>query len=166
MAHSINTQFILPFIEATHSTFELMMNRKVKRKDVYIKKNFVMFGDISGVVGVSGHICGTSSVSLPADFAVEVIGDLMGEEIEGGIGDTAVQDGVGEIINMITGGAKTALGNTAYKMEHTLPTIITGRGHELYYRGDSTVVSMIFETDRGEEFALDVCMQASGSGTE
>ena len=166
MAPNINTKFILPFVEATHSTFELMMNRKVRRKDVYIKKNFVMFGDISGVIGVSGNICGTSSVSLPADFAVEIIGDLMGEEIEGGIGDTIVQDGVGEIINMITGGAKTALGSTTYKMEYTLPTIITGRGHELYYRGDSTVISMVFETDRGEEFALDICSQETASNTD
>lgn len=162
MSSKIHSEFMLPFIESTHSTFELMMNRKVKRKDVYIKKNFVMFGDISGVVGVSGNVCGTSSISLPADFAVEVIGDLMGEEIEGGIADTVVQDGVGEIINMIAGGAKTALVGTEDKIEFTLPTIISGRGHELYYRGDSVVVSMIFETERGEEFALDICTQESG----
>lgn len=166
MAPNVNTNFIIPFIESTHSTFELMMNRKVKRKDVYIKKNFVMFGDISGVVGVSGKICGTSSVSLPADFAIEIIGDLMGEEIEGGIADTVIQDGVGEIINMISGGAKTALGSTDYKMEFTLPTIISGRGHELYYRGDATVISMIFETERGEQFSLDICSQQNGASVE
>lgn len=156
---TINTDFILPFIESTHSTFELMMNRRIKRKDVYIKKNYVMFGDISGVIGVSGKVCGTSSVSLPADFAVEVIGDMMGEEITAGIADMVVHDGVGEIINMVAGGAKTALGSTPLAIECTLPTIISGRGHELYHRGDSTSVSMVFETEQGEEFAVDVCTQ-------
>lgn len=156
---NINPDFILPFIESTHTTFELMMNRKIKRKDVYIKKNYVMFGDISGVVGVSGKMCGTSSVSLPAEFAVDVVGDMMGEDVAGGIGDMVVHDGVGEIINMVAGGARTTLGTTQLKIECTLPTIISGRGHELYHRCDTTSVSMIFETDRGEEFAIDICTQ-------
>lgn len=156
---NINLDFILPFIESAQTTFELMMNRKIKRKDVYVKKNFVMFGDISGVVGISGKMCGTSSVSLPAEFAVDVIGDMMGDEVSGGIGDMVVHDGVGEIINMVAGGAKTVLGTTPLKFQCTLPTIISGRGHELYHRGDTTSVSMIFETDRGEEFALDICTQ-------
>ena len=155
----IHVPFLLPFIEAVHSTFETMMRRKVIRKEIYTKKNHAMFGDISGVVGVSGKICGTSSVSLPGPMAIECVGDMMGEEISNGLADTIVQDGVGEIINMVAGSAKTALANTEYEIKCTLPTIISGRGHELYHREGTYNVSVIFETDKGEEFALDVCME-------
>lgn len=155
----IHVPFLLPFIEAVHSTFETMMRRNISRKEIYTKKNHVMFGDISGVVGISGKICGTSSVSLPGPMAIECIGDMMREEISDGLVDTMVQDGVGEIINMVAGSAKTALANTEYEIECTLPTIISGRGHELYHREGTCNVSIIFETDKGEEFALDVCMK-------
>ena len=155
----IQVSFLLPFIEAVHSTFATMMRRKVIRKEIYRKKNHVMFGDISGVVGVSGKICGTSSVSLPGPMAIECIGDMMGEGISKGLADTIVQDGVGEIINMVAGSAKTALANTEYEIRCTLPTIISGRGHELYHREGTCNVSIVFETDKGEEFALDVCME-------
>ena len=76
----VHVPFLLPFIEAVHSTFETMMRRKVSRKEIYTKKNHVMFGDISGALGVSGKICGTSPVSLPGPMAIECIGDMMGEE--------------------------------------------------------------------------------------
>ena len=129
MTQQINTKFIVPFIEAVHTTFEMMVHMKVHRKDAYIKKNYVMLGDISGIVGVSGKTAGTSAVSLPADLAVKCISAMMGgEEIPGGINDTIVHDGVGELINMIAGQAKTTLSSTPLRFEITLPTIISGRG--------------------------------------
>lgn len=157
---AINTKFILPFIDATHSTFEMMVGRSVTRKDVYIKKNCMMFGDVSGVIGVSGKLCGTSAVTLPAQLAIDCVSAMMGgEEIKDGIGDVIVHDGVGELINMIAGQAKTTLGSTEYRFEITLPTIISGRGHEVYHKQGTVCVSTIFEMESGEEFALDLCTQ-------
>ena len=150
----------LPFVEATHSTFELMVGMSISRKEVYIKKNYVMFGDISGVIGVSGKVCGTSAVTLPGPFAIECIGAMLGEEIESGLNDLVVHDGVGELINMIAGQAKTTLASTPYRIDCTLPTIISGRGHELYHRQGTYCVSTIFQTDAGDEFALDVSATA------
>jgi chemotaxis protein CheX len=157
---NIVSEFVLPFIDATHSTFEMMVGQSVVRKDVYIKKNYVMFGDVSGVIGVSGKLCGTSAVTLPAQFAIDCVSAMMGgEEIKGGIGDVMVHDGVGELINMIAGQAKTTLGNTPYKFNITLPTIISGRGHEVYHKQGTICVSTIFETEEGEQFAVELCTQ-------
>ena len=160
MEDRINLDFIRPFIDATHSIFEMMMGRKVRRKEVYFKKNHVMFGDITGVVGVSGKICGTTAVSLPATAAIDCIATMIGEDVPQEMTERVVHDGVGEIINMITGSAKTALSSTPLKIECTLPTIISGRGHELYHREGVCNLSLVFETEKGEEFALDVCMEA------
>ncbi len=155
----INTDFIMPFIEATHTTFERMMNYTITRKEVYLKKNYVMLGDISGFIGLSGKACGTAAVSLPAPFALKCIGTMMGQDNEMELTDSVVHDGVGEIVNMIAGRAKTTLGETEYKFDITLPTIISGRAHELYHKQGTTILSMVFETESGDEFAIDVSTQ-------
>lgn len=158
----IETEFIIPFIEATHTTFEMMMNHKLTRHEVYVKKNCVMFGDVTGFIGVSGKLCGTAAVSLPGNLAIECVGAMMNEKIPDGLADRAVHDGVGEIINMIAGQAKTSLGNTPYRFNITLPTIISGRGHELYHTQGTTSVSVIFATESGDELAIDISTLDSG----
>lgn len=156
---SVSTDFIIPFIEATHTTFEGMLGQTIARKEIYIKKNYVMLGDISGLIGLSGVICGTAAVSLPAPFALKCVGTMRNQEDELELTDSAVRDGVGEIINMIAGQAKTILGATGYKFDISLPTIISGRSHELYHKQGTTILSMEFETDSGDEFAFDVSIQ-------
>lgn len=155
----INTDFIMPFIEATHTTFERMMDHEITRKEVYLKKNYVMLGDISGFIGLSGKMCGTAAVSFPAPFALKCIATMMNQEDEMELTDSVVHDGVGEIVNMIAGRARTTLGTTEYKFDITLPTIISGRGHELYHKQGTTILSMVFETGTGDEFAVDVSTQ-------
>ena len=155
----LNPEFIVPFIDATRSAFEIMLQMKLKQKEAYIKKNYVMFGDISGSIGISGNVCGIVSVSLPADFALHCIRTLMQEEEDVVLSDTVVHDGVGELINMIAGGAKTTLSGGTNSINFTLPTIISGRGHEMYHKEGPCNPSIIFESDDGKEFALDVCIQ-------
>ena len=157
----INADFIVPFIDATRSAFDIMLHMKLRQKEVYIKKNHVMFGDITGIIGISGSVCGTSAVTLPGPFAIKCIGDMMDEKIDNGLSDMVVHDGVGEIINLIAGQAKVTLGNRDLPIACTLPTIISGRGHELYHKQGTVIVSTIFETEDGEEFAVDVSTQGS-----
>ena len=155
---AINPEFVVPFLDATQSTFRLMMNREVRRTDVYIKKNHVMFGDISGEIGMSGHdVCGTASISLPAPLAIACVCDMLGESKEN-VSDLIIRDGVGEMINMIAGGAKTTFGNTKYRFDISLPTIISGHGHEIYHKNGTTWLSTIFETKDKDEFSVDVCV--------
>jgi chemotaxis protein CheX len=156
---AINADFILPFIDSTKSTFEIMLQKKVKQKEAYTKKNYVMFGDISGCIGVAGNVCGTVSVSLPADFALDCIRTMIGEDKDAPLSEMVVHDGVGEFINMIAGGAKTTLSGTENAINFTLPTIISGRGHEMYHAQGTCNTSIIFETGDGGEFSLDVCAQ-------
>lgn len=155
----IRHDLIAPFLDAVHMTFDRMTGRTVERIEVYRKLNHVMFGDITGSIGLSGKISGTAAVTLPAQVALSVITEMMHEEPADGIGDPAVQDGVGELINMIAGGAKTTLSGTEDAIDFSLPTIISGRGHQLYHRPGTVTISTIFRTDRDEEFAVDISVQ-------
>jgi len=39
--------------------------------------------------------------------------------------------------------------------------IISGRGHEMYHKEGISNTSIIFESEPGKEFALDICVQTS-----
>lgn len=155
----IELNFVMPFVESTHHMFDMMIHQKITRKEVYVKKNYVMFGDISGTIGLSGKINGTGAISLPGPVALKCINNMVGSEVATSIYDEEVHDGVGELINMIAGNAKTALSPTEFAIDFTLPTIISGRGHELYHKQGTTNLSMIFETSDGDEFSFDLCTQ-------
>jgi chemotaxis protein CheX len=154
----IETNFVGPFVDSALKTFATMLDSSVTRKEVYIKKNHTMFGDITGTIGLSGTLSGSASLSFPAPVAVYCVQKLLGADTAEEITHDDIQDCVGEIVNMVAGGAKTVLHSTEYNMDFTLPTIVSGRGHELYHRPDITDVSVIFELESVGEFALDVCI--------
>ncbi len=154
----IETDFVGPFVDSTLNTFTTMLGKSVTRKEAYIKKNHIMFGDITGTIGLSGKLSGSASLSFPASVAIYCVQKLLGDPSADQITNDDIQDCVGEIVNMVAGGAKTVLHSTAYNMDFTLPTIVSGRGHELYHRPDITDVSVIFDLESVGEFALDVCI--------
>ncbi|MBN4046770.1 chemotaxis protein CheX [bacterium AH-315-P07] len=158
---NINLDIIIPFIAATRSAFEIMLGMELSQKEAYVKKNSVMFGDITGSVGLSGKVRGTVSLSLPADFALECIRTMTQEGEEMPLNDSVVHDGVGELMSMIAGGAKTTLSGTESPINFTLPAIVSGRGHEMHHQDGTCNTSIIFESEPGKEFALDVCLSTS-----
>ncbi len=158
----INTELITPFISATHKTFENMLFMKVYRKEACIKRGYRMFGDISGVIGMSGKTTGTAAVSLPAELAVKCIEQMLGEKVKGGIRNVAVHDGIGEIVNVIAGNARSILATTKYVFDVTLPTIISGKDHEIFHKKGIQCVVIQFETGDKAAFTLEICLQAGG----
>ena len=157
--HVVQTELIVPFIDATKSTFAIILKKQVKQKEVYIKKSSAMFGDISGSLDLTGERTGTIAVSLPADFALSCIREMIGEDDDIALSTTVVHNGIGEVIAMIAESAKTTLVSTGHSIEFATPTITSGRGHELQHVPEATNTSIIFVTDQDEEFALDVCIQ-------
>jgi len=155
---SLRIELLMPFIESTKETFSTMLATEIRRKAVSIKQGFDMFGDVSAVIGLSGPTAGTCAISMPQDFAERLMRQMLmvpeGEEIA----ESDIHDGVGELINMIAGGAKTKLSQTQHKFNITLPTIISGGPHEVFHRGDAHCVVVHFHTQEGDELALDVCV--------
>ncbi len=154
----VKVELIVPFIKAAHSVFESMINMEIRRKEVFVKKGYLMSGEISGIIGLSGDTTGTCAISLPAELAIECVERLLGERPKKGIDDPDVRDCVGELINMITGHAKTTLANMKHNFNITLPTLISGIGHEIFHRGNTHCVVIVFETPEKQEFTVDVCV--------
>ena len=68
-----------------------------------------------------------------------------------------VCDGVGEIINMIAGQAKAMLVKTKYHFTISIPSVISGHGHEISHKKGTPNIVVLFEAD-GTPFALQVCL--------
>lgn len=150
---------IKPFVDGAKETFETAARLLTRRVDLTLKSGYQMYGDISGVIGLSGPTAGTCALSLRAPLAVAAVRQMLmlpdEEQVSGG----DVRDGVGELINMIAGRAKAILSTTRYKFDITLPTIISGRNHEFYQKKGTACVVVTFEAPAlGESFTVDICV--------
>lgn len=158
MPSSLKIELIAPFIDATKEAFATMLSMQIRRKEVFIKQGYEMYGDVSGVMGLSGTTTGTCALSMPADLAEKAIRSMLMTPEDEVLAESEIRDGVGELINMIAGGAKTKLSNTMYKFNMTLPTIISGGKHEVFHRASTYCVVIVFENVEHSTFALDVCV--------
>ena len=153
---SVNVEFINPFIDATKNVFATMCKVEVTRKKLFLKDDYKMMGDVSGVMGLSGVATGTVVVSMPTVFACLVVGNMFGEPPKTEL-TAEVADAVGEIINMISGQAKAALVKTKYHFTISLPSVVSGSGHEIMHKKGTPNIVVLFD-GAGHEFSVQVCL--------
>jgi chemotaxis protein CheX len=158
MGNSLKIELITPFIEAAKETFSTMVSMDLRRKEVFIKQDYEMYGETSGIIGLSGVTTGTCALSLPADLARDAIRAMLMTPDDEILSESETRDGVGELINMIAGGAKTRLSTTQYKFNITLPTIISGGKHEVFHRSSTHCVVVVFENRNNQTLALEICV--------
>lgn len=105
-------------------------------------------GEITGLIDLIGDQAkGSLALSFDAPVVVEVMQRLFGEVPDAG--DEAVGDMVGEITNMVTGGAKIVLGEMGLQFRMSVPKVITGTEREIPYVASGDNVEIPFETEHG-----------------
>jgi chemotaxis protein CheX len=122
----INVKLIVPFINSTRSVFSKMLNTTATIQRPSVKMVPVPQFDVSAIIGFSGHIVGSVVVSFPMATALKTVAAFAGVEMEASSADFA--DAVGELANMIAGGAKKDLGADA---SISCPSVIIGAGHSI-----------------------------------
>ena len=60
-----------------------------------------------------------------------------------------VTDMVGEITNMVTGGAKNLLGEKGYDFAMATPIVVSGKNHTITHKSDGKKILMPFTSDAG-----------------
>lgn len=156
---TVNVEFINPFVDATFNVFRTMAGMEVERKKLFLKDDHKMFGDLSGVMGLSGAASGTVVVSMPERLACILVGNLLGEPpAEALTSDTC--DGVGELVNMIAGQAKAALTKTKYNFSISLPSVVSGTDHEISHKKGTPNIVVKFAAGE-HDFHLQVCLAPS-----
>ncbi len=162
-SQQVDVNIMNPFVSATADVLETMAGMEITRKNLFLKKDQRMFGDISGVIGLSGKAVGFAAISFPEALAKKIVAKMLSEEPDKVPMDD-VRDGVGECINMIAGGAKAALSDTKYHFRLSIPTVVEGHGHEISHRKSTPCIVIVFDAE-GDEFALQISLAPNNKDT-
>jgi chemotaxis protein CheX len=72
--------------------------------------------------------------------------------------DDTVTDMVGELTNMVTGGAKKLLSEKGYRFDMAIPVVISGKDHIVLHKSKSPIVMIPFTTEVGD-FFVELCFE-------
>lgn len=150
-------EYLHPFIKNTCHILKTMAGMDVEFKKIYFSNTIRIFGDVSGIMGLSGNAEGTLVVTFYWDLAKTIIAKMMETE-ENSIDAELIHDGVSEIINMISGTTKKEFVGKPYHFEISLPSVVVGPGHQIGYLHNTSVAVLIFQTGN-KAFALHVCIK-------
>lgn len=162
---TIDVQLLNPFISATLECLTQMAGMSPERKRVFIKTDPMMHGYITGIIGMSNGITGSCSVSFPADLARHIVGKFMGED-PGNLTDEMVSDGIGEVANMVAGGAKRQFANSEYRFDISTPTVIMGAPTALYNPAETISIACEFiaAPTIAESFLIEIALKPTTVG--
>lgn len=155
----MNAEIINPFINATMNVVATMAGIQPKPGKPSLKKASASSMDYTGMVGLAGDSAkGSFAVCFSQACIEQIVRGMLGDEIEDLEQD--IKDAVGEISNMISGGARAELEQKGYNFEMAVPTMITGKGHQIFQLTDTPVLMVPFSTDSGP-FTVEVCLKST-----
>jgi chemotaxis protein CheX len=153
----MRVEYINPFIASLSNTFKTMLGCEVQRGRPSLKENYLPLYDVSGIIGLTGKAIGTVVLSLSKSVALEATSAmLLNETIEM---NADVVDAVGELTNMVAGGAKAQL--EEYRLSVSLPSVITGRNYSVRFPSEVTPICVPFDSKWGP-LALEVGLSEVG----
>ncbi len=151
----MNAEFINPFLTSLTNVLSTMANLELSPGKPKLKKDDVARGDVSGLIGMIGpQTRGSLSITFDASLALEVMQRMLGEK-PAGINEE-VTDMVGEITNMVAGGAKRILGEKGYDFSMATPMVVSGTNHTISHKSDGPRIIMPFESPHGNA-SIEIC---------
>ena len=151
----MDASLINPFINATMNVLETMAFIKSNAGKPYLKKDDVAKGDVTGILGLTGVANGTIAVTFEENAILKIVSNMFGEDMTSL--NHEVADAVGEITNMISGQARRELEGLGRIFEAAIPSVVTGKNHEIAHYTDGPVIAIPFKIDGGS-FTIEVCL--------
>jgi chemotaxis protein CheX len=158
---SLDPKLIVPLVNSIRAVFSTMVKVDVTICRPHVKTSPAPIYDVSGIIGLSGDLIGSIVVSFEMAAAGKIVSIFAGTELDPQSPD--FPDAVGELANMIAGGAKKALGGLA---NITVPSVVIGAGHSVARLTDVPCIVIPCQTPVGN-FAVEVSIKnvAGAPGT-
>lgn len=151
----MNVEFINPFITALKNVTSMMAQTELQPGKPQLKGDQFSRGDISGVIGMVGpSMQGSLSITFEEKLALHIMEKMLGEQVSEL--NEEVADMVGEITNMICGGAKKDLSEKGHEFNMATPAIITGKNHTINHQVDGPRIIMPFQAESGKAY-IEIC---------
>ncbi|MGL5047006.1 MAG: chemotaxis protein CheX [Shewanella sp.] len=153
----MNVNFINPFLQSLLNVISTMASMDLTPGKPQIKADNLAKGDVSGLIGLVGpQTKGSLSITFEQKLVLQIMQNMLGEN-PGKINEE-VTDLVGEITNMVTGGAKNILGQKGYEFEMATPMVVSGKGHTISHKANGTKIIMPFTSPYGAAY-IEICFE-------
>lgn len=155
----LNVEIINPFLDSMSNVLATMAMLEPQAGPAALKDEDLAFGDITGIIGMMGdNFKASLAVTFTKPVILEITARMLGETVSE-IDDTVV-DLVGEITNMVTGGAKNQLSERGYNIGLATPVVITGDRHQIAHKAHGPKIVIPFTVESGN-FFVEVCFESS-----
>ena len=142
------------FINATAAALYTMAGITVTPGKFFVKHDKNALGEITAIIGVTGHRVGSIAVSFSRESATALVKGMLGDDVEDLEQD--MRDAVGEITNMISGQARACLADAGAVIHGSTPTIVIGDDIEIEHHTQAHVIVIPFTTP-DDKFAVEFC---------
>jgi chemotaxis protein CheX len=154
---AMKAEFINPFLQSIVDVLETMANVKVTAGKPQRKLEDIAAGDVTGLIGMaSSEIKGSLAITFSSEAVFDVARRMLGEEVRE-INST-VTDLVGEITNMVTGGAKRMLAEMGHDFDMAIPAVVAGKNHYISHKSRGPKIIIPFSIEAGR-FYVEICFE-------
>jgi len=152
-------EFINPFLNAVNNAMETMVGISPEREKPYIKESRSTTGDITGVIGFAEkRISGSVALSFPSTTILKIYSLMMGAPAEEM--NQEVDDMVGELTNIVVGGAKKEFSELGYPYNISLPLVVAGKNHVIKHKHENPVMVIPYSVE-GNKFVMEISLMMS-----
>lgn len=146
----LNVDFVNPFISGAIETLKVQCFMDCHPLKTILKENLVdpQSCDIAGVIGItSREFTGSIAICFPKKVFLGAMSQMLGESYTEISKD--LEDGAGELLNIIFGYAKKILNERSFAIEKAIPTVVRGTSLEIKHLSNSKTLVVPFETTFG-----------------
>jgi len=142
---AVQTAYTPFFIASTQAVFKTMLGWEVEVIATDRVDEFQPGHDVAGIIGFAGCIEGTIVISLDKDVVFAAADIFIGERPTTINSD--ILDLVGELANMIGGGAKERINLSGIALG--LPTTVSGSDYRISFKPDVAIETIRFQSPNG-----------------
>lgn len=144
--------FIDPFISTTVTVISTMCNIEVQPLKPILKESpesWGTWGEVTGIIGMtSKELSGNMILSFDKDSMLSIVNAMLAETYNT-INDEII-DAVGELTNIISGGAKQKFSEIGQNFDMATPLTITGQGVKISQLSRKNIVQIPFLVKNGK----------------
>ena len=126
----MKAEFVEPFLQSAFHVLSMVAGLEADRGALSLRKGKTFTAQqLNVVIGVNGDIEGVVVYGMTLATAQKIAGAMMGQPAAAF--DEMAASAIGEMANMISGGAMTSLSAVGYDCKITPPSMVRGAGAEI-----------------------------------
>lgn len=153
----MRADFVNPFLHSVVHIMRTMADTQPKLGKPSVKQDTTARGVITGIIDLMGEkTAGSMSITFNNAAVLDISYKILGEKKK--VIDSSIEDLVGEITSMISGGARKILAENGFNFYLSQPVIMKGVGHKIEHSNVGPTIMLPFTLPKGQ-FTVEVCFR-------